>query len=58
MQKRVMSTKKIRNRVSKRLKLTEANYWKQKLAEVDKGSSDFGVQSKPYQVAKGQKRNE
>ena len=31
----------MRNRVSKELKSAEANYWKQKLAEVDKCSSDF-----------------
>ena len=33
--------KRMRNRVSKELKSSEANYWKQKLAETDKGSSDF-----------------
>ena len=33
--------KRLRNRVSKDLKLAEANHWKQKPAEVDKGSSDF-----------------
>lgn len=31
----------MRNRVSKELKPSEANYGKQKIAEIDKGSSDF-----------------
>ena len=33
--------KKIRNRDSKELKITEAKYWKRKLADADKGGADF-----------------
>ena len=33
--------KKIRNRVCKELKIAEAKYWKRKLADTDKGGSDF-----------------
>ena len=42
--------KRLWNRVSKELKSSEANYWKQKLAEVDKGSSDFWRRSKTITV--------
>ena len=33
--------KKIRSKVSKELKMAEAKYWKRKLADTDKGGSDF-----------------
>ena len=33
--------KKMRNRVRRELKQVEANYWKYKLTEVERGSSDF-----------------
>ena len=33
--------KKIRNRVSKELKIAEAKYWKRKFADTGKGGSDF-----------------
>ena len=33
--------KKIRNRVCKELKIAEAKYWKRKLADTERGGSDF-----------------